>query len=347
MLATDQQQPPFFFIPPPQIPNEEQMRADRQRCYDWTTLRLIEPSDILTRGDAERAAQINLLSLPAWLAVAQRAGVDIIPARLLADMDAETYLETFDHHEGFASDAFDAFHARIIDRLNAGEMVRMEQVAPRDIKAILSEGGEMISGIVDLGNDQGLRLELHEDRFYDTLRDLGADRVRAFGRPIVQPVMIDGILDGTEGRWPAEFRVFIEDDQIVGISNYYPQVSMDPQRFAPAAALARDAAQAILDTMEKLHLGVGNHALCPDLGPTDRMVQRPDWKPDHWGAQSFTLDFMLLEDGRVVLLEGGPAGLSAAHPCCFLQPGRPMEPDFLHGVAWSTETPITQLSELP
>jgi len=328
------------------IPSEEDLRAERQAGYAWTRERLIDPADILTRAPGGDAAQMNLLSLPAWLAVAQRAGIDFIPARLLADVDAEVYIETFDHPESDAGKTYAAFHAQVVNDLAEGEMVRMEQVAPRDIKGLMSMGATMSSGLIDL-HDGGRYLDLHEDRFYVTFKDLGADRVRAYARPIVTPAMIDGSFRGDEGRWAVEFRVYVESGRVVGISNYYPQVAMDPSQYKDAARDAYAAAQSMLNTMNALHLGVGGHTLCPDRGPKDIMEQTPDWMPSIWGPQNFTLDFMLLENGDITFLEGGPGGMSAAHPCCFLQEDREVEPDFLHGVAWSDHTPIQPLSDLP
>ncbi len=328
------------------IPSPEERRAKRDAIYGWTRDRLIDPADILTRSPGAPAAQMNLNSLPAWLAVAQRAGIDAIPARLLADLDAEIYVASFDEREGPNAEAYSAFHACVLRDLADGEMVRMEQVAPREIKDLMGRGAPMTSGLFELADNGGLYLDLHEDRFYTTFKDLGDDRVRAYARPIVTPATIEGVHRGKKGRWPAEFRVFVESGQVVGISNYFPQVAMDPATFADPMRQACAMAQTMLDTMAALHLGIGNHALCPDRGPDDAMEQTPDWMPDTWGRQDFTLDFMLLDDGRVVFLEGGPAGMHAAHPCCFLQDGRAPEPDFLHGVAWSDHTPIAELTAL-
>ena len=52
-----------------------------------------------------------------------------------------------------------------------------------------------------------------------------------------------------------------------------------------------------------------------DTGP----CSYPGWphldrSPD---SKSFTADFMRLQDGRFLYLEGGPPFGSGAHPCCF------------------------------
>lgn len=322
------------------------MLAEREVAYAWTRENLIAPEDILTRQEGADAMRLNLLSLPAWLAVAQRAGINYIPARPLASVDAEDYIAAFDHPKGPEAANYDIFHKAVIAGITQGEMVRMEQVAPREIKSLMSQGTDMTNGLFELNDGSGLYLDLHEDRFYATFKDLGADQVRAFARPIITPEFIPGTFQGVQGQWPVEFRVYVEDDRIVGISNYYPQVAMDPEEYRPVMTTVYRLAQDMLDTMQTLHLGVGNHTHCREFGPRSCMVQRPDWQPDIWASQNFTLDFMLREDGLVTFLEGGPAGMSAAHPCCFLQEGRVPEPDFLHGVAYSDHSPVEALTSL-
>ena len=143
-----------------------------------------------------------------------------------------------------------------------------------------------------------------------------------------------------------EFRVYVEAGRPVGISNYYPQVALDFPDIRPAMATALDLARKITHTLERLHLGVGNHALCPDARPGDPRTPGPDWMPESWGRQDYTLDFMLLDTGLVVFLEGGPAGFDYAHPCCFLQEGRDLDTAYLHGVATSVIDPIRPLHDL-
>lgn len=328
----------IMMIPAFNIPSEEEMRAKREAGYAWTRT-LLDPEDVADRDATSAPARVNPLSLPAWLAVAEAAGVPHIPARPLAECCAEEFRDSLDNRND--ATAYDDLQSAMLDGLKPGEMIRMEQVAPRDIKATLSEGGAMITGAVDISGTGELYVDLYEDRYLSTFLDLGADRVRAFARPIVTPAMICGTFDGAKGEWPAEFRVFVENGRLVGLSNYYPQVVMDPALFAAQISDVLRHAQSMLDAMTARRLGVGNHSLAPDTDITPE--GRPDWVPAHWDRQDFTLDFMILEDMSVTFLEGGPAGMRAAHPCCFLQDGRPMGPEFLHGAAFSTTDPILPL----
>jgi hypothetical protein len=333
-----------------EVPSEEEMRAERQARYDWTAQNTIREEHIPGRTVSSDPARLNCLSLPAWLEIARAAAIPFIPARPLASFDAEAFYDTFDHHD--IDNGYNEFHATIVNDLDDDEMVRMEQVAPREVKSVMSEGSAMTSGLFELADGSGLYLDLHEDRFYTTFGDLGATQVRAFARPIVEPRMIAGSWNDQPGEWPAEFRVFIEGSKIVGISNYYPQVAMDPDHYGGAVRETLRMAQKMLDAMDAMRLGVGNHSCAPDLntftdpqGVIKRVRASAGWRPDHWGEQDFTLDFMQLKGGSMIFLEGGPAGMKAAHPCCFLQEGRPVDDNFLRGVAFSTTEPVHDLPD--
>lgn len=325
----------------------DQMDAEYAAGRAWTRERLIDPADIAARAPGAVPAQFNCLSLPAWLEIAKRANIAYIPARPLAEMDVDAFIQASDDQESEEGRLYHEFHKQIVRDLKDGEMIRMEQVAPIEIKSELSAGRDMNSGLFDTPDGNRL-LDLHEDRYYMTLKDLGADKLRAFARPIIQPMMFpatDSSID--DGLWPVEFRVFIQNGEITGVSNYYPQIELDNYHFNKAVRSIIKASQAMIDTMNQLKLAIGNHAHCADRVATDNTPQRPDWMTSDWGDQDFTLDFMLLEKNfDVIFLEGGPAGLKAAHPCCFLQEGRPMDENFLTGVAWSATQPIIQFSEM-
>ncbi len=330
------------------LPSEEEMNAEREAVYTWGRENLIAAPDIADRrASAEHnPMRFNLLSLPAWLAIAKHANVAHIPARPIASMQTADYLASMDNSD---LPAFGKFHGEVISNLRADEMVRMEQVAPLEIKAQLSSGNDMSQGLIEYFDKSHWFLDLHEDRFYTTLKDLADPVVRAFARPIQSPRKITGEFREDAGEWPAEFRVFVENGEIVGISNYYPQVEMDADTFRSHIQITLALAGRMVACMNKLQLGVGNPRIATDLDPADPHYyapkNRPEWMPENWGHQDFTLDFMVKDDNEVVFLEGGPAGMAAAHPCCFIQEGRAYSEDFLHGVALSDTKPILPLAE--
>ena len=105
------------------------------------------------------------------------------------------------------------------------------------------------------------------------------------------------ILDG----YPVEYRVFVEADEIIGVSSYYPQ------RPLPDSPEVREDVAACLAETAKLIAAL----------PTP--LEYPGWpeRPLSPDSRSFTADFMRLEDGRFLYLEGGPPFGAGAHPCCF------------------------------
>ncbi|NDV52870.1 hypothetical protein [Salipiger sp. PrR003] len=327
------------------LPSKEERAAKRQAGYDWTKSNLVRANAIQARKPGKEAVRFNLLSIESWLAVANLAGVPYIRAHMLDAFPSERFWEALDN-EPEASAAFDTFHDRVVSLLQDTEMLRMEHVTPAEVKSVMSQGQAMTQGLFE--DIEGKRIFfLFEDRFLSTFRDTGEDMVRAYARPIETPRKIAGSFRGEEGSWPAEFRVFVENGKIVGISNYYVQVAMDPEEYAPLAKAAVDHAQRILNTMEEFRIGVGSYALCPDM-PEDgaELSDRPSWMPATWGHQDFTMDFMVLADGTVTFLEGGPAGMAAADPCCFFQEDREVGEDFLHGVVFSQTGPVMPLAEL-
>ncbi|MCY4501373.1 MAG: hypothetical protein OXE57_07410, partial [Alphaproteobacteria bacterium] len=84
-------------------------------------------------------------------------------------------------------------------------------------------------------------------------------------------------------------------------SSYYPQ---RPLQDSPE--VRDDVAACLLET-EKLIGAVPTPLKFPALAPRRHS---PDCK-------AFTADFMRLEDGRFLYLEGGPPFGAGAHPCCF------------------------------
>jgi hypothetical protein len=126
-----------------------------------------------------------------------------------------------------------------------------------------------------------------------------------------------------KGRWPMEWRVFIEDGIITGVASYYPWVGEATPENAAKALEAVALAERMADVMAELQLA-------PRL--MDAEILR--WKSGKKSAESArtagilerfprdgincTLDFIETVDG-MMLLEGGPAHMpiGGGHPCAF------------------------------
>ena len=151
----------------------------------------------------------------------------------------------------------------------------------------------------------------------------------------------DPLRHGTQfagkGSWPCEWRVFIENNEVIGVSNYYGWLGEPSPLEASKALEAVAMAQKILDEVQASGLVAREmrmeqtrdaiaHRLARD--PNDAHAAEMDALlrarfPEN--ANGFTLDFLEGEDG-MVLLEGGPAHAptGGAHPCSFIGVG--MEP---------------------
>jgi hypothetical protein len=147
-----------------------------------------------------------------------------------------------------------------------------------------------------------------------------------------------------KGYWPAEWRAFVEDGEVVGVAFYYGWTGSITPENAAIALEVRDLAQRVVDeaarrrawprTMDVEFVRASSH---PDLVGNEEI--------QHWlgvfGREtvSCTLDFLETADGPV-LLEGGPPNtpFGGGHPCAFAGHGGP--PRFgtrtlTYGVAFS------------
>lgn len=131
------------------------------------------------------------------------------------------------------------------------------------------------------------------------------------------------------GGWPAEWRAFVENGLVTGISWYYPNTGSVTQENAKSALAVRDLAQRIVD-QAKLQ------AAAPRLMDIEFARRNPNLA-DQMNARfpadgvSCTLDFIETDDGPV-LLEGGPpfTPIGGGHPCAFAGVWQP------EGVAFKT-----------
>lgn len=122
-----------------------------------------------------------------------------------------------------------------------------------------------------------VKLCVDDPRMMDIVADVNVAETRLCVRPIYNPAFHDG--------YPVEFRCYVFPTGGVAVSNYYPQMSL-PESYLPQAKEAGALAYGFL--------------------PMPHLVK-----------SGFTADFLLMKDGRLVFLEGGPPWGSGSHPCCF------------------------------
>lgn len=293
----------------PSVPDMDAINAEKRAEQAWSRDNLTRSEDL----NLNTPAQFNTLSLPAWLKIAELAGVEHIPAREIASLEVPGDLD---------DPILNKMGDMVAEALKDGEMLRMEQVAPAEVKHLMSSGAPMGDG--SFPDYKGERcFFLAEDRFYQTFRDLAEDTMRAYARPIIPTKKIPGEFRGDVGEWPEEIRVFIENGEITGLSNYYIQVGMNPDDHAGIVFEAYRKSRQMLDLMEEC-----------DLWPNNRHLGSGEDKA------SFTLDFIHHADGRLLFLEGGPEGGRAANPCCFVREDIVLP---MHGVALDQTGPVYRL----
>lgn len=126
-----------------------------------------------------------------------------------------------------------------------------------------------------------------------------------------------------KGVWPAEWRAFVEDGKVVGVSFYYAWAGEVSAENAEIALVVRDAAQKIADKAAELNMWPRyldvefvRSSTAPNI-KNDASIQA---HLDHFGREKVacTLDFIETDEG-LKLLEGGPANtpFGGGHPCGF------------------------------
>ena len=106
----------------------------------------------------------------------------------------------------------------------------------------------------------------YELRTFDILYDYPEEEIPVWQRPWLSARLFM--------RYPVEYRVFVEEGVVVGISNYYIQRSL----------AAYPSAESDIDAVKRMVV---------------RLVKTAS-------ADSFSADFMKLDDTSILFLEGGP-----------------------------------------
>lgn len=240
--------------------------------------------------DAADGSRFNAVSLEQWIKFASDAGIPFVPADVVATIPVSVLLTA----ETPSPD--DAGHWAALKAANGGthpsHMVRWDCCAGLDLKIAMDMNPEDVSAYDRTGLHAG------DPRFCDILYVYPAKEVSILRRPWVETRM--------EGTHPAEYRVYIEGGEIVGISSYYPQRAM------PLDAVTGDEvrqtlllAQSLLDQLKYAQVDPWFYG-----SKNERFEGR--------GA-ACTLDFLVEATGKVMFLEGGPPFGAGADPCCFQQ----------------------------
>lgn len=240
------------------------------------------------RRDRSARDLFNPTNLGHWIALCEAAGVKYVPAEEIARAPVDDLLR-FDEKNAPATVPafFSAVESAMAIRGDQW-MVRWACCACAEVKYRLGTGNpEWHDDLVKLFHIMDLRA-------FDLVFDFPEETIAAYARPWIKATVL--------ARYPVEYRVFVHNDQIDGISNYYPQRAI-PNNAETLFDITRCYLQSV-----KLIKAQKRPLNCP---PLDKHF---DITKNHW-----TADFIRNEDGEILFLEGGPPHTTGggAHPCCF------------------------------
>ena len=225
----------------------------------------------------------NVVSLKDWLVLCYGAGVPYVEAELVCEVPIEALMR---YDEKPTPDEL----VEMVEAMKRVErpqtMFRWDCCSSEDVKYKMSKGEPDWDESVQ-------RLMLDDPRAGDIIYEFPGHDMAVWQRPWVEAACLDG--------YPVEYRVFVQGGEIVGVSNYYPQ------RPLPGDISILTDIRAVVDMTQRL------------VAAMEPPVKFPGWGFQRWGADSisFTADYMALEGGQVLFLEGGPPYGCGAHPCCF------------------------------
>lgn len=245
------------------------------------------------------------VSLEGWMKEVCAAGIAYVPFEVAARIPLKTIMN-FESPDAQDNEHWATLNA-VRSGLTAKEMLRWDCCASSDIKIVMQHGGVVMQhgwmSKSDPLNDSvpAWRSAIFPDdpRFFDIAYTYPGEVMPVIKRPWVEA--------RREGSHPAEYRVFVENDQILGIANYYMQRDMthsDCVHNEVTEALAMS--QRLLDSMKAR----GSIVFNGETGAIDPMFEP--------GKISCTLDFLVDLDGNVLFLEAGPPFGLGAHPCAFM-----------------------------
>lgn len=252
------------------------------------------------------------------------------------------------------------------DLIPPGHVVRSAICGPNTMKALAGtgtlshsddaarfDGIDIGCGWVREGNrtridvtDKRL-MELQARGHEDTFRYLVRPWVEASRRNEGEDPHFAGTPMAASRSWPAEWRVYVQNGEVIGVGNYYGWAGEASPESARGALAAKEAAEKMISTMKEAvllpffsDLFLMNYSMADGKGHPKAVEQAEDV------AQRFpmtgihcTLDFIETGDGEVTLLEGGPAHtpIGGGHPTafcgCLALPDNPMFTE-ISGVAF-------------
>ena len=212
-------------------------------------------------------------------------------ATKIATMTREDYLSW--DVEGPHQARLEAMYAQVMQSRLPDQMIRYDCCAGIDLKRTMAQGvfqWEPAFGEVNLD----------DPRLMDIIFELPYEEIALWQRPWIKPYVLSG--------YPVEYRVYVRDGRMVGISNYYPQ--RDLPLFETHLAVISHYTRALIEALEPPF--IWNNGLATQIN------QNGDNPLDLDGIH-FTADYIVSENNAILFLEGGPPHEFGAGACCFLE----------------------------
>ena len=240
------------------------------------------------------------IALTDWLAGAQRAEIPHVPGTTVATFERED-LRNHEYH-GPHQARLDKAFAEAAPHGNDSTMMRWDCCASANVKMALSDGKSAIPASVRNGLPVDARLLSILENYPRTT--LGA---------IVRPWVTDAL--SSKG-YPVEYRAYVTDGSLTGISSYYPQRPL--RRIESELEAVQRMTKALIAVVEGPFDWPASDSEAMSirhqmLGEDEKRVGEAP--PDPEGVH-FTADFLATTKG-VLFLEGGPPWFLGAHPGCF------------------------------
>ena len=252
-----------------------------------------------TRTPPVGATGFSPYSLGDWLALCEELDIPYVPAREVALVERDDWLK-FDQegpHRG-RLEAASAQVVKAVEESGGNHMIRCDPASGMEVKYRLSKGMHTW--------DESLTEWVCEDpRLFDMVYEYSRVVIPIWMRPWVEAEIV--------ALYPVEYRVFVAEGAVQGLSSYYPQRPL-PRRD---------------DEIET----VFNHTFTL----LEALRERTPFEWESWRTQKagfslealerqkeadqkceFTADFLVKAGtGEVLFLEGGPPHHRGAHMCCF------------------------------
>lgn len=243
------------------------------------------------------------VSLEGWLAEARAAGLPMVDGEVVHRMPMLAILSIEEPRD--EDSAQWAALEKVRAGLGANDMLRWDCCASMDVKSAMHHGTNAAGATNERGPLNGVPpawrtvLDGQDPRFFDLAYVYPGEDIPIVKRPWVEA--------RHEGGHPVEYRVFVQNGEVLGVANYYIQRDLPPTDQVKA-----EVEQAIAHT-ERLVQSMADRRAHAFNGPVEEIG--PSYRPDQL---SCTIDYLVAEDGRVLFLEAGPPFGLGAHPCAFM-----------------------------